>query len=161
MNLDPGQDLCCKGKVQRCLSANRLSFSDLFDDISLALNSSEDYAWLLIVLSVPRKCVILWFPHGVAGMWSCGGAISPKYYVQAIKTFLWCLGLLIVPWKSYSRLRKIGSTILVTNRWNRSHLSWIFSKFLTFTPDTFVLTYICPSPSSMLSQAYFEAVRRL
>ena len=42
------------------------------------------------------------------------------------------------------------NTILVTNRWNRSHLSWIFFKFLTFTPDTFVLTYICPSPSPML-----------
>ena len=38
MNLDPGQDLCCKRKVQRCLSANRLSFSELFDDISLVLN---------------------------------------------------------------------------------------------------------------------------
>ena len=38
VNLDPGQDLCCKRKVQRCLSANRLSFSELFDDISLVLN---------------------------------------------------------------------------------------------------------------------------
>ena len=34
----------------------------------------------------------------------------------------------------------VNATILVTNRWNRSHLSWIFSKFLTFTPDIFVLT---------------------
>ena len=34
------------------------------------------------------------------------------------------------------------TTILVTNRWNRSHLSWIFSKFLTFTLHTFVLTQI-------------------
>ena len=25
----------------------------------------EDYAWLWIVSSVPRKCVIVWFPHGV------------------------------------------------------------------------------------------------
>ena len=39
------------------------------------------------------------------------------------------------------------NTILVTNRWNRSHLSWIFSRFLTFTPDTFVFTQMCPSPS--------------
>ena len=53
------------------------------------------------------------------------------------------------------------STILVTNRSNRSHLYWIFSKFLTFTPDTFVLTSICPCPSLMLSHAYFGAVRRL
>ena len=34
-------------------------------------------------------------------------------------------------------------TILVTNRWNGSHLSWIFSKFLTFTLHTFVLTQMC------------------
>ena len=27
--------------------------------------TSEDYAWLWIVLSVPRKCVTVWFPHGV------------------------------------------------------------------------------------------------
>ena len=26
---------------------------------------SEDYAWLMIVLSVPRKNVIVWFPRGV------------------------------------------------------------------------------------------------
>ena len=32
------------------------------------------------------------------------------------------------------------NTILVTNRWNGSHLSWIFSKFLTVTLRTFVLT---------------------
>ena len=53
------------------------------------------------------------------------------------------------------------NTILVTNRWNRSHLSWIFSKFLTFTPHTFVLTEMCPSPSPMLCHAYFGALRRL
>ena len=47
------------------------------------------------------------------------------------------------------------ATILVTNRWNRSHLPWIFSKFLTFTLHTFVLTQMCHSPSPMLSRAYF------
>ena len=37
-----------------------LSFSELFDDISLMLNvRTEDYAWLWIVLSVPRKCVVV------------------------------------------------------------------------------------------------------
>ena len=51
------------------------------------------------------------------------------------------------------------NTILVTNRWNRSHLSWILSKFLTFTLHTFVLTQICRSPSPMLSQAYFGALK--
>ena len=53
------------------------------------------------------------------------------------------------------------TTILVTNRWNRSHLSWIFSKFLTFTLHTFVLTQMCRSPSPMLSRAYFGALKWL
>ena len=33
---------------------------------------------------------------------------------------------------------------VLTNRWNRSHLSWIFSNFFTFTLHTFVLTQMCP-----------------
>ena len=49
-----------------------------------------------------------------------------------------------------------GATILVTNRWNRSRFSWIFSKFLTFTLHTFVFTQMCPSPSPM-----FRATRIL
>ena len=53
------------------------------------------------------------------------------------------------------------NTILVTNRWNRSHLSWILSKFLTFMLHTFVLTQICHSPSPMLSRAYFGALKWL
>ena len=53
------------------------------------------------------------------------------------------------------------TTIPVTNRWNRSHLSWIFSKFLTFTLHTFVLTQMCRSPFSMLSGAYFGALKWL
>ena len=53
------------------------------------------------------------------------------------------------------------AAILVTNRWNRSHLSWIFSKFLTFTLHTFVLTQMCRSPSPMLSRAYFGALKWL
>ena len=53
------------------------------------------------------------------------------------------------------------NTILVTNRWNRSHLSWIFSKFLTFTLHTFVLPQMCRSPSPMLSRAYFGALKWL
>ena len=52
-------------------------------------------------------------------------------------------------------------TILVTNRWNRSHLSWIFSKFLTFMLQTFVLTQMCRSPLPMLSRAYFGALKWL
>ena len=56
-----------------------------------------------------------------------------------------------------------NTTILVTNHWNRSHFSWIFSKFLTFTVHTFVLNQMCPSPSSfpMLSHVYFGALRWL
>ena len=34
-------------------------------------------------------------------------------------------------------------------------------KFLTLTLHTFVLTQMCPSPSLILSHAYFEALRRL
>ena len=58
-------------------------------------------------------------------------------------------------------IKSYQATILVTNRWNRSHLSWIFSKFLTFTLHTFVLTQMCPSPSPMLSRAYFGALKWL
>ena len=52
-------------------------------------------------------------------------------------------------------------TVLVTNRWNRRHLSWIFFKFLSFTLHTFVLTQMYPSPSPMVSHAYFGALRWL
>ena len=38
------------------------------------------------------------------------------------------------------------STIFVTNRLNRNHFSWIFSKFLTFTLHSFVVTQMCLSP---------------
>ena len=48
------------------------------------------------------------------------------------------------------------NTILVTNRWNRSRFSWIFSKLLTFTLHTFVFTQMCPSPSPV-----FRATRIL
>ena len=47
---------------------------------------------------VPRKCVIVGFPHGVdrqnSGIyiWSRGWAVSPKYSVPDMKTFLRCLG---------------------------------------------------------------------
>ena len=34
-------------------------------------------------------------------------------------------------------------------------------KFLTFTLHTILLTQMCPSPSPMLSHAYFKALRRL
>ena len=54
---------------------------------------------------------------------------------------------------------KPWSTTLVTDCWNRSHLSWIFSRFLTFTLHTFVLTQMCPSPSPMLSRAYLGALK--
>ena len=49
----------------------------------------EVYAWLRIVLSVPRKCVIVWFPDGVdrhsSGMLLRGWAVAPKHSVPAIK----------------------------------------------------------------------------
>ena len=44
----------------------------------------------------------------------------------------------------------LRATILVTNRWNRSHLSWVFSTFLPFTLHTFVRTHLmCCSPTEM------------
>ena len=53
-------------------------------------------------------------------------------------------------------------TMLVTNRWNRSHLSWIFSKFFTFILYTLVLTQSTPLLNSpMLSRAYFGALKWL
>ena len=58
-------------------------------------------------------------------------------------------------------IKSYQATILVTNRWNRSHLSWIFSKPLTFTLHIFVLTQMCPSPSPMLFRAYFGALKWL
>ena len=60
-----------------------------------------------------------------------------------------------------NRLVDLLATILVTNHWNKTHFSWIFGKFCTFTLHTFVLTLMCPSPSPMLSHAYFGALRRL
>ena len=59
------------------------------------------------------------------------------------------------------RLVDLLATILVTNHWNKTHFSWIFGKFCTFTLHTFVLTLMCPSPSPVLSHAYFGALRRL
>ena len=53
------------------------------------------------------------------------------------------------------------TTIRVTDRWNRRHLSWIFSEFHTFTLHTFVLNQMHPSPSPMLSHAYFGALKWL
>ena len=50
----------------------------VFDDISLVL-----YVRRLCVI-VPRKCVIVWSPHGV-DMWSrCWAVSAPKYFVPAI-----------------------------------------------------------------------------
>ena len=43
----------------------------------------------------------------------------------------------------------------------QEHLSSIFSKFLTFTLHTFVLTQMCRSPFPMLSRAYFGALKWL
>ena len=68
---------------------------------------------LRIDLSVLRKCVIVWFPDCVdrqnSEMWSSGWAVAPKYSVPAINTFRQCLSSPIVPWKTNSRLWKIGS----------------------------------------------------
>ena len=74
-------------------------------------------------------------------------------------TFIKCGNLihLFLPCKWTTHI----TTILVTNRWNRRHLSWIFSEFHTFTLHTFVLNQMYPSPSPMLSHAYFGALRWL
>ena len=100
-------------KVWRCLSANRLTVSELFHDILLISNVRRDYAGLWIALSVLRKGVIVWFPDCVdrqnSEMWSRGWAVAPKYSAPTINAFLQCLSSLIVPWKTNSRLWKIGS----------------------------------------------------
>ena len=79
----------------------------------LILNVRRDYAGLRIDLSVLRKCVIVWFPDCVdrqnSEMWSRGWAVAPKYSAPTINAFLQCLSSLIVPWKTNSRLWKIGS----------------------------------------------------
>ena len=82
MNSDPGQDLVffwcenkakvirrpcgstsgnlkkdeCKRKVQRCLSGDRLSFSELFDDISLMLNVRRLCVGVDSLISTAKVC---------------------------------------------------------------------------------------------------------
>ena len=56
MNLDPGQDLSCKRNVQRCVSANRLSFSELFDDISFVLNVRRLCVVVDCIISAAKVC---------------------------------------------------------------------------------------------------------
>ena len=45
-----------KRKVQRCLSANRLSFSELFDDISLVLNVRRLCVVVDSLISAAKVC---------------------------------------------------------------------------------------------------------
>ena len=70
-----------------------------------------------------------------------------------------------IEWTGWLKWEGTAAVAFVTNRWNRSHLSAdlsrIFSKFLTFTLHTFVLTQMCRSPSPMLSWAYFGALKWL
>ena len=48
---------CCKRKAQRCLSANtRLSFSELFDDISLVLNVRRSCMVVDSLMSAAKVC---------------------------------------------------------------------------------------------------------
>ena len=96
-----------KRKVHSCLSANRLSSYELFDDISLVL-SAEVNAWLLIVLSVPRKCVIVWFPHGVERYAAAWLNCFAKIFCASHKNVSSVFRFLIVPWKGNYRLRKTG-----------------------------------------------------
>ena len=63
VNFDPGQDLKsvrtsdeCKRKVQRCLSGNRLGFSELFDDISLMLNVRRLCVVVDSLISAAKVC---------------------------------------------------------------------------------------------------------
>ena len=43
-------------KVQRCLFANRLSFSELFDDIALMLNVTRLYVVVDSLISAAKVC---------------------------------------------------------------------------------------------------------
>ena len=71
VNFDPGQDQdrrpCdstsgtlnktkCKRKVQRCSFANRLSFSELFDDVSLVLNVRRLCVVVDSLISAAKVC---------------------------------------------------------------------------------------------------------
>ena len=46
----------CKRKVQRCLFVNRLSFSELFDDISLMLNVRRLCVVVDSLISAAKVC---------------------------------------------------------------------------------------------------------
>ena len=72
----------CKRKIQRSLPANRLRFSELFDDISLVLNVRRLCVVVGSRIRAAKMCACVIF-----GMWSRGGAVAPKYSVPAIKTF--------------------------------------------------------------------------
>ena len=65
MNLDPGQDLSCNRNVQRCVSANRLSFSELFDDISFVLNVRRLSVVVDCLISAAKVC------DSVISAWCC------------------------------------------------------------------------------------------
>ena len=60
-----------------CLFANRLSFSELFDDISLMLNVRRLYVVVDILISASKVCNCVIELRG----WT---AVSPKYSVPAI-----------------------------------------------------------------------------
>ena len=78
VNFDLGQDFC---RPCDCTSGNlnktsvRQKFGGVYLPIGWVFTSystifclcqtSEDYAWLFIVSSVPRKCLIVWFLQGV------------------------------------------------------------------------------------------------
>ena len=85
VTLHPGTWMECKRKVRRCSSGNRLSFSELFDDISLMLNVRR----LCVVCGSSYQCrKSVWlcdFRMVLTGMWLRGWtAVSPKYSVPAI-----------------------------------------------------------------------------
>ena len=102
--------LKCKRKVQRCLSADRLSFSELFDDISLMLNVRRLCVVVDSLISAAKVC------DCVISAWCwqvCDRMVELQFrqniLSQPLILFRRCLAQLIVPWKSNSRLKKIGS----------------------------------------------------
>ena len=83
----------------------------------------KDCAWLWIVLSVPQKCMIVWFPGSgdrqKSGMWSRGWAVALKYSVRtrhenasSVLGYRW---LCLI--ENHIWLRKIGLGLVLVGTW--------------------------------------------
>ena len=67
----------CKAKVQRCLSANGLSFSELFDDISVVLNFRRLCVVVDSLISAEKVCDFQLLLTGRTQV--CGRVVEPLH----------------------------------------------------------------------------------